>query len=70
MIRREKKEKEEESTWVGKPDIAFGIYKEIVDGVEIPAKVIVQKRSRLIGVRVQCSNASSLLGPSNRIVAS
>ena len=31
----------EKSTWVGEPDVAFGVYKEIVDCVEVPAKVIV-----------------------------
>lgn len=59
-----------EITWVRKPDIALGVYEEIVDCVEIPAKVVVQKRGCLVGVRIQCSDASSLLRTSDRIVTS
>ena len=42
----------EESTWVGEPDIAFRIHKEIIHSVEVPAEIVIQKRGRLVGIRI------------------
>jgi hypothetical protein len=36
-----REEKRRNITWVGEPDIAVCVYEEIVDGVEVIAKIVV-----------------------------
>jgi hypothetical protein len=54
---------------VCEPDCACFVDKDIVDAVEVVAEVIVQERHSLVGVWVKCPDASTLLGTTNRIIA-